>query len=236
MALIQAHEVAARAQTAGMTIDEMCARAGVQRAVFDAWRGGETVDAAVSRSLLRVVENAERGGDRPNVPVSKEARLAEIARCREILGWGMPTLSQKLGIPLPQALKINVGKTDVSDADIDYMQRLVAAIEAVPRVRPMVEAVTTESMEDDDMALRQQVIDEAVAVYLEAPAEGDEAEGARWAIGQLLARLGLLGDARAKLQAAKPWAEAVAAEAAADDGVIGRVPFRATEPPAPGPV
>lgn len=60
MALPRAHELAARAKAAGLTIEQMIQRAGVLPAVWDGFRSLRSVTSdAVVRSLLRVVEEAE---------------------------------------------------------------------------------------------------------------------------------------------------------------------------------
>ena len=60
MATVRAHEVARRAARIGLSIEALCQRAGVLRAVFEQWRAVSAVTSGgVIASLLRELEAAE---------------------------------------------------------------------------------------------------------------------------------------------------------------------------------
>jgi hypothetical protein len=143
------------------------------------------------------------------------ARAAEADALRRAIGWEWPQVCKRLRISYQAAGALRNGNGEISDVDLDYLRRMARAVEAVPRGA-------------DDMAVKESVLAAALEVYAESYALGEDGAGARHAVGELLAKVGWLDEARARLAAVAAIGPAMPAELdEAEPQEIGRVPFGA---------
>jgi hypothetical protein len=146
---------------------------------------------------------------------SDAARAAEADALRRMIGWEWPQVCKRLRISYQAAGALRNGKGEISDVDLDYLRRMARAVEAVPRG-------------EDDMAVKESVLAAALEVYAESYALGEDGAGARHAVGELLAKVGWLDEARARLAAVAAVGPAMPGEPDEPESQdVGRVPFGA---------
>ena len=62
--------------------------------------------------------------------------LAEVVGLLDLIGWKPPTLAEKIGVTMHVAYEIKAGRRMLPPADLDWLRRLAAAYEVVPRMVP----------------------------------------------------------------------------------------------------
>ena len=63
-------------------------------------------------------------------------RRVEVERCKDVIGWSWLKLGERLDLTPSQALAIKSGKRPIADSDLDWLQALAEAVDALPRPGP----------------------------------------------------------------------------------------------------
>ena len=131
---------------------------------------------------------------------------AELGRMLDIIGWKTPTLAERFHLAVHVAYAVKDGRKRLDPADLDYLRRLAAAVDAVPRTTPTYHHVTLGAPDmtptfqspppENDMDPNI-VLTTLVDVYREEPE-------ARAGISAALDRLGLIEQAKVMLRVPAP--------------------------------
>lgn len=79
--------------------------------------------------------------------MTKEKRIAELERCKTVLGWSWQYLGEQIGsLTFAQMTAIRKDPTRLLDGDLMWLQALAAAVEAVPPRHSFLRRVAEESV------------------------------------------------------------------------------------------